>query len=117
LEITTNQSLKFTPITYASTIDVNLVWDDFTNFYAIISYNETLESYAFLKYPRLTYFLKSWDKYKMLNFIPLVSFDQTLPSCWRLGLGGKRLPQCITYLVGNKMDYRNKQQWITKHST
>ncbi len=94
-----------------------MVWDDFTNFYAIISSNEAVESYAFFKYPRLIYFLKSWDNYKMLNFIPLVSFDRTSPSCWRLGLGGRRLPQCIIYLVCNKMDYRNKQQWITKHST
>ncbi len=52
----------------------------------------------------------------MLNFIFLVSFDQTSASCWRLRLGGRRLPQCIIYFVGNKMDYKKKQQWITKHS-
>ncbi len=90
--ITTNLILKFTPTTYTLITNVNLVWDDFTDFYAMIFSSETLESYAFLKYLGLTYFLKSWDSYKQLNFIPLVSHNSTPSSCWRLRPRGKGFP-------------------------
>jgi hypothetical protein len=80
---------------YTLIIDVKLVWDDFIDFYAIIYSNETLKSYALFKYLGLTYFLKSWDWYRRLHFIPLIGFNQMFPSCWKLRLGGKRQPCCL----------------------
>jgi len=50
-------------------------WDDFIDCHAMISFIEALERYALLKYLGLTYFLKSWDSYKRLNFIPLISHN------------------------------------------
>jgi hypothetical protein len=50
-------------------------------FYAMISSNESLESHVFLQYLDLTNFLKIWDAYMRLKFIPLANSDKIPPSC------------------------------------
>lgn len=57
--------------------------------------NEKLESYPLFKYLMLTYFLKSWDNYKRINFIPLVGINWTSPSCWRLWSRAKRVAMML----------------------
>jgi hypothetical protein len=106
--IETNQSLKFTPTSCTSTTNFNLVWDDFIDFYAIISSSEALESYSFLKYLILAYFLKYWDNYRRLDFTPCVNLDWMPPSCWRLGPRNKRLLWCLICFISDKMNYKNK---------
>jgi hypothetical protein len=42
-----NHSLLYTPTTCTKTIDHNLVWDEFEQFYASITSSEQLKKYAF----------------------------------------------------------------------
>jgi hypothetical protein len=62
--------------------------DDFEQFYALITSSQQLKIYAFQTYPNLTYFLESWAKYKKFKFVPLVTPNNTPPTCWRLGPKG-----------------------------
>jgi hypothetical protein len=83
------------------------MWDGFTKLYGIIYFNDALESHSLFNYPKLMHFLKSWDSYRMLNFIHFVGHNQTPPSCWKLGLGSKWLPQCLIYLIKDNLDCKN----------
>jgi hypothetical protein len=80
-----NHSLLYTPIICTKTKNQNLVWDDFEQFYALIISSQQLEIYAFQTYPSLSYFLKSWTKFKKFKFVPLVGPDNTPPTRWKLG--------------------------------
>jgi len=78
----------YTPTTCTKPIDHNLVWDEFEQFYALITSSQQLKKYAFQTYLDLSYFLESWAKYKKFKLVPLVRLDNTPPMCWRLGPGG-----------------------------
>ncbi len=76
-----NHSLLYIPSACTKTIDQNLVWDDFEQFYVLKISSQQLEIYTFQTYPNLSYFLESWAKYKKFKFIPLVGLDNTPPMC------------------------------------
>lgn len=46
-----------TPITLIKTIDYNLIWDAFKDFYVLIESSNELEAYAINTYPNLAYFV------------------------------------------------------------
>jgi len=48
-----------TLMTYTSTIDIDLVCEDYESFYELISFTPILESWAFFKYLDLMHFLQS----------------------------------------------------------
>jgi hypothetical protein len=77
-----NHSLLCTPC--AKTIDQDLDWNDFEQFYALITSSQQLETYAFQTYPDLSYFFESWEKYKRFKCVPLIGLNNTPPTCWRL---------------------------------
>ncbi len=58
------QTLKYIPMTYTIPSDLNLVWDDFEEFYNMMKSNNILESHVNLLYLNLTYFLQSWFNQK-----------------------------------------------------
>ncbi len=53
-----------------SITNVNLEWANFAIIYAMISFNQPLESHAFLHSLNLSHFLKSWGAYKRLKLMP-----------------------------------------------
>jgi hypothetical protein len=67
----------YTPTTCTKTTNQNLVWDEFQQFYALITSSQPLEKYAFQTYFDLSYFLESWAKYKKLKCVPLVGPNNT----------------------------------------
>ncbi len=78
-------TLRYIPTTCTSIIDVTLYWVNFTKFYELFVSSEKLETYALEHYPNLTHFLISWSSCRKHKFIPLVGFERTPPSVWRLG--------------------------------
>jgi hypothetical protein len=46
--------MHFIPTSYTSTINVDLVWEDFQRFYELISSTPISQSHAIQKYPNLT---------------------------------------------------------------
>jgi hypothetical protein len=62
--VPSNHSLLYTPTTCTKKIDHNLVWDEFEQFYALITSSQQLKKYAFQTYPDLSYFFQSWAKEK-----------------------------------------------------
>jgi hypothetical protein len=81
-----NYSYKFLPTTYKSIEDVDLLWEDFVNFYIFIYYIITLLEHVINTFPNLLHFLDSRDVYKKEKGIPLVGQEHTPPSSWNLGL-------------------------------
>jgi hypothetical protein len=69
-----------------------LEWENFQHFYDTIYYSSVLEDHAILNYPKLTFFLQSWNAYKGFKFIPLVGPEKTPLTCWKSRLGSKGLP-------------------------
>jgi hypothetical protein len=90
LQAPRNHNLLYKPTTYTKTIDQNLVWLDFEEFYALIKISKQLKTYAFHIYPNLSHFFQNWSKYKRFKLTPLVGPNQTPPTCWRLGLDGSK---------------------------
>jgi hypothetical protein len=78
----------YSPITYKNTIDQNLNWNDFKSVDAFITSSPKLEAYAIETYTNLSKFLAFWDKFWKFKFIPIVGTKGTIPTCWRLRLGG-----------------------------
>jgi hypothetical protein len=54
-------------------MDQDLDWDDFEQFYALITSSQQLETYAFQTCLDLSYFFESWAKYKRFKFVPLIA--------------------------------------------
>ncbi len=73
----------YTPIACIKTTNQDLVWDDFEQFYALITSSQQIET-CILDIP-LSYFLESWAKYKKFKFVLLVVPNNTPPTCWKLG--------------------------------
>ncbi len=103
-----NHSLSCPSTTYTKTIDQDLVWNDFEQFYALITSSQQLETYAFHIYHDLSYFLKSWKKYKQFKHISYKAITHT-PKMWRLGPRGFRSWCCWMCLVGGEVDWRTSQ--------
>jgi hypothetical protein len=59
-----NCTLQFVPIICTNTFNVNLKWDDFFYFRALITSFTKLKYYALETYPNLTSFLYSWFLFK-----------------------------------------------------
>jgi hypothetical protein len=68
--------------TYTSTKYVDLVWENFANFYSLIYFTITLFKHAIYTFPNLLHFLDSWHVKE--KGIQLVGLERTLPCCWRL---------------------------------
>jgi len=64
------------------------VWEDFSNFWDLISKNDKLTSYAIKSYLDLTKNLWSWVDYKKDKCIPLLGKEHIGPTCYRLGPRG-----------------------------
>jgi hypothetical protein len=76
-----NCSYIFLMITCTSTQDVDLVWDDFLEFYNLIYYSVALLEHAIARFPNLLHFLDSWVVYEKEKGIPLVGPKRIPPSC------------------------------------
>jgi hypothetical protein len=71
-----------------SLVDINLVWEDFSNFWDLISKNDKLTSYVIESRPNLTIFLWSWVDYRKDKNIPLLGKEHIGLTCYRLGPRG-----------------------------
>jgi len=85
----TQQSMRYIPIAWTTTNDVDLIWEKISEFYNLIISNHILKSHVIQFYPDLTYFLESWFDDKRHKVVPLIRRNQTSFN-WRLGLGGNK---------------------------
>jgi len=59
------------------TIDYNLIWDDFKDFYVLIESSNELKTYTINTYPDLAYFVDSWAKFWIFKFILFIEPKHT----------------------------------------
>jgi hypothetical protein len=62
----------FFPTTCTSAQDIDLIWDDFLEFYNLNYFSVALLEHAIARFPNLLHFLDSWVVYKEEKGIPLV---------------------------------------------
>ncbi len=86
LRAQTQCTIRYIP-TCTTTIDEDLEWTNFANIFDIINTNVFAYEHALNKFFHFTHFLFSWFEHKKDRGVPLVGFEHTPPSFWRLGLG------------------------------
>ncbi len=59
-----NCTHKFNLTTYTKIENKDLVWEDFSRFYELMTSKGELEAYVFETYPNLVDFVWSWDDHK-----------------------------------------------------
>jgi hypothetical protein len=82
--------MRYITIACTTTNDVDLVWENFAEFYNLIKSNHVLESHVIQFYLVLIYFLESWFDHKRHKVVPLIRPNQTSSNCWRLGPRGNK---------------------------
>ncbi len=85
-----NHSYIFLSITYTTTKDVDIDWNDFAKFYKLLYFTITIHEHVLAKFSNLLHFLDSWVVNREEKGIPLVGLKHTPPSCWRLGPGQEK---------------------------
>jgi hypothetical protein len=80
-----NDMYRFIPTICTSTIDINLMWEDFSNFWDFINKNNELTSNAIETYLDLIDFLWSWVDYRKDKGKPLLGKECIGPTCYKLG--------------------------------
>jgi hypothetical protein len=83
-----NHTLQFVPIAYTNTFDVNLEWDEFSYFHALITSSTKFEFYALETYLDLTNFFYFWFLFKKKKGVPLMGLKCIALTCCKLGPRG-----------------------------
>lgn len=78
-------SYRFHPTTCTTIEYVDLVWEEFANFYTLMYSFIHLFGHALTQFPDLLHFLDSQVVYKKTKGIPLIGPKLTSPNSWRLG--------------------------------
>jgi hypothetical protein len=96
----TNHTLQFIQTTCTNTYDVNLYWDEFFYFHALITSFTKLKSYAVEIYPNLTNFFYYWFLFKKDKNVLLVGPKCITLACCKFGAKGAGPSWCSMYFTG-----------------